>query len=302
MFLLALPVGALAATSLGMARLMQDRELAAMRMAAVPLFRLALPAATFGLLLAGASFLTREYLVPAAGLAGERFRWQSLRAYSLSLPLIAENAAFTDRADRYFWVGHVDLNRNLLERVMCVETYPGTTWPRRVWAAESATSRGPVWTLSNVHLYHYRADGSLSRLESLPTATLDLTEAIQEYLVATRSSWEQPLHELRRQSAALARGGVEGARLMILDLHMAYALPLACLVLAPLGAALTVRYSGGGQLGAALLCIAVVFLYNGTMNWLRAFGVQGMLPPVLAAWGPNLLFGCVTAFYLARTG
>lgn len=300
MALLALPVGTLAAASLGMARLMRDRELVAMRMAAITVRRLAVPAALFGLLMAGASFVTREFLVPAAAAASQRFRWQSLRARSLRLPLVADNAAFTDRADRYFWVGHADLNRNLLERVICVETYPGTTWPRRVLVAESATSRGAVWTLRQVHVYRYRPDGSLLSLEAPPTATVDLTEAIQEYLVATRSPWEQPISELRRQAQALTRGGVEQGRLVALDLHMAYALPLACLLLAPLGAALTVRYSGGGQLGAALLCIAVVFLYNGTMNWLRAFGVAGILPAVPAAWGPNVLFGAATVVSLWR--
>ncbi len=300
MALLALPVATLAAASLGIARLMRDRELVAMRMAAITVRRLALPAAFFGLLMAGASFVTREFLVPKAAEASRRFRWHSLRAQSFHLPLVADNAAFTDRADRYFWVGHVDLNRNLLERVMCVETYPGTTWPRRVLVAESATSRGPLWMLRQVHIYRYRPDGSLLSLEAQPTAKLDLTEAIQEYLVATRSPWEQPVSELRRQSQALTRGGLEQARVVALDLHMAYALPLACLLLAPLGAALTVRYSGGGQLGAALLCIAVVFLYNGTMNWLRAFAVAGILPPVPAAWGANILFGVATLLSLWR--
>jgi lipopolysaccharide export system permease protein len=300
MSLLALPVGTLAATCLGLSTLMRERELVAMRMAGVTFRRIAVPAALFGLMMGSASFVAREYLVPLAAQASQRFRWRSLRAHSFNLPLITDNAAFTDRADRYFWVGHVDLNRNLLDRVLCVETYPGTTWPRRALVAESATSRGPVWTLRQVHVYSYRLDGSLRGVEATPTATLDLSEAIQDYLVATRSPWEQPVSELRKKSQALTRGGVEEGRLVALDLHMAYALPLACLLLAPLGAALTVRYSRGGQLGAALLCIAVVFLYNGTMNWLRAFGVAGVLPPVIAAWGPNIVFGLATLVSLWR--
>jgi len=301
MALLALPVGVLAATSLGLSRLIQDGEIVAMRMAGITFRRLALPAIAFGLLVAFCSYATREWLVPAAAEASMRFRWRSLRAHSFNLPLITDNAAFTDRADRYFWVGHVDLNRNLLERVLCLETYPGTTWPATAMVAKSATSRGPVWTLRDVHVYRYRPDGSLHSVEARPTATVDLTEAIQEYLVTIRSPRDASPTELRRQSQALARGGLEQARLLALDLHLAYALPLACVILAPLGAGLALRYSGGGQLAAALLCIAVVFLYNGTMNWLRAFGAAGTLPPLPAAWGTNVVFGLAALWFLIRT-
>jgi lipopolysaccharide export system permease protein len=86
------------------------------------------------------------------------------------------------------------------------------------------------------------------------------------------------------------------------EIHKKLALAVACLVFVLLGAPIALRFPRGG-VGLVIGVSIVVFgLYYVALIGGQALGVRGHVPPALAMWGANLLFGGVGLVLLARMG
>jgi lipopolysaccharide export LptBFGC system permease protein LptF len=87
-------------------------------------------------------------------------------------------------------------------------------------------------------------------------------------------------------------------------LYYRYAQPFICLIIillaAPLGIVLNRRGTSGGVAIAIFLCAGMIFC----STVFPTLGESGHLPPFLAAWATNLLFGLIALvlFYRRITG
>ncbi|QEC53308.1 lipopolysaccharide export system permease protein [Anseongella ginsenosidimutans] len=83
------------------------------------------------------------------------------------------------------------------------------------------------------------------------------------------------------------------------EYHRRFASPFTVFILVLIGVSLSSRKSRGG-VGASLgLGIGLSFLYVLFMQFASVFSIQGNVPPVVAAWLPNVIFGSI-AYYLYR--
>ncbi len=83
------------------------------------------------------------------------------------------------------------------------------------------------------------------------------------------------------------------------DLHGKFALPVASLIVCLIGAGITVgKINRRGLSVDIALGIVVIFLYWISHSFCMSLGYGGMLPPVIAAWMSNFIFGCFAIFYL----
>ena len=97
----------------------------------------------------------------------------------------------------------------------------------------------------------------------------------------------------------------DAGRLMSLygvEIHKKLALAVACFVFVLLGAPIALRFPRGG-VGLVIGVSIVVFgLYYVALIGGQALGVRGFVPPAVAMWGANLLFGGIGIILLARMG
>ncbi len=101
---------------------------------------------------------------------------------------------------------------------------------------------------------------------------------------------EMTIAELRAKIAENTKTG-SASVLELFTIQQKFAFPAACVVLALIGLALGVTNRTDGTLGAFVIGIAVVMIYY-TLLWSsRALAVGGRLPPSLAPWIANILFG-----------
>ncbi len=99
-----------------------------------------------------------------------------------------------------------------------------------------------------------------------------------------------PLLELRKEVERLRAMGVR-AGLEATTYHRRFAEPASALVFALFATGLAF-YLLGGSRSLGLVGVAVLtFFYYATWSVGRIMGEQNALNPVLAAWGPNLLYG-----------
>jgi lipopolysaccharide export LptBFGC system permease protein LptF len=81
-------------------------------------------------------------------------------------------------------------------------------------------------------------------------------------------------------------------------LHRKFAFPLVTLVMTLIAVPFAVTTGKRGALYGIGLGIALALVYWTAISVFAALGASGVLPPALAAWAPNLLFGATAAFLL----
>ncbi|HET7040104.1 MAG TPA: LptF/LptG family permease [Gemmatimonadales bacterium] len=126
-----------------------------------------------------------------------------------------------------------------------------------------------------------------------------LVETPAGLLVEPKDPREMRYAELGRYINDLERSGGDGRKLRVRR-ALKIAIPFTCIVIALFGAPLAVtapRSSGAMGVGISLVT-TVVFLMLIQLS--EAIGAGGLLPPLVAAWLPNLVFGAAGVGLLVR--
>ena len=82
--------------------------------------------------------------------------------------------------------------------------------------------------------------------------------------------------------------------------HYRIALPFACLIMVLLAAPLAIQFSRRASASGIFLAIALSCFMLLINTIILSFGESGHMPPMLAAWLPNLIFGGIGAYLLHR--
>ena len=110
-----------------------------------------------------------------------------------------------------------------------------------------------------------------------------------------KSPEEMTIREFRRFIARLREWGASGKQIRKWEtqMYMKWAVPFACLVMALFGVGFGVtRERSPSSLGLGLSVFFSLVYYVLLVVSVRV-GQAGWLPPILAAWSPNLLFALV---------
>jgi lipopolysaccharide export LptBFGC system permease protein LptF len=84
----------------------------------------------------------------------------------------------------------------------------------------------------------------------------------------------------------------------VTHLHYRVALPWTCLIVVFIAAPLAIGFTRGGVLSNVAAAIGLVFANNFLMHFFLALGEGNRIPPVIAAWTPNVLFAIVGGLLL----
>jgi len=93
-----------------------------------------------------------------------------------------------------------------------------------------------------------------------------------------------------------------GARVenYLVDLHLKLAFPLICLIVVMIGGSMVTRLRMQSAALGFGLAVAISFLYYGIMRAGQALGHNGALPPYVAAWSADVVFGSAGFWMMAR--
>ena len=128
-----------------------------------------------------------------------------------------------------------------------------------------------------------------------------LTESPKRLIAEARRPDEMTSRELRRYVRALKLSG-RTSRLaeFYVALHYRYAYPFTSLMVVWIGLPLGMRVSRSGALRSVGTALALVVAFFFITQLTLGFGRTGHLPPVIAAWLTNIIFGVVGAVMLFR--
>ena len=288
------PMAVLAGGLVGLGLLARQQEFVALRSCGVSVFQMALPLVAAGALISVGMLAWSEQVVPRAAR-----KWHDVD--NLEIRKRGSGSVFTGREIWYhgragfYDIGRVQPRRHLLQAITIYQLGDDFR-PVRIITAPSARWTGVGWELESPRTREFGPNGPEDR-DGLPDG-FALPETLEDFQVGYVEPEEYSYRQLRQQIDLLRVKGVDASESWV-DLHLKLALPAASLVMVLLAVPLAARGTRATSLPAAVaLGFGVGFGYYILLGFARALGQSHTLPPLLAAWTPNLVFAGVGAYFL----
>ncbi len=105
--------------------------------------------------------------------------------------------------------------------------------------------------------------------------------------------------ELKAKIEKMKKNG-EDTTSQEVQLHKRYAIPFACIVFGLIGVPLGIQPRRSGRSHGFVFGILVILAYYMSLTGAEQFALKKSIPPLLAGWAPNLLFGCLGVYLLVK--
>ncbi len=283
---LTLPLAVLFATLLALGRLAKDNELTIMRMAGLSLSRMIAPLLVLGVIVSGITYFANEKVVPEMNHKEANLIRRII--FQDAPPSVEEQVFFRDPEDRFFYIGRVDSQRKELQEIMIYETKAGS-FPRLITAATGEYGDNK-WRLQNGTVQELDDQGFVKGQVRFQEMELPLTGRPERFFGQQKTTNEMSRQELGEHIDLFQKSGLQ-VNDFVVDYHLKLALPWASFVFVLLGAPLCFYFGRGGRMFGVVLSLIIMFLYYVATSIARSLGANGLLPPLLAAWLGNLVFG-----------
>ena len=294
---LSIPMGALLGTLLAVGRLNSDLEIIALRACGISLYRVLLPFVVMGVFLSGVTFLGTERLIPAANSAlkelkqgvlsgrsgdvkGQRISWPIVEGGQLRWQLFA---------------GEVD--GTSLKDVKLFYFDPEPEGYNDFWVhAQRADWEGERWVFYNMKMVKLQeaSEGDERVIFEAKRHELPDFQITPESLsVRNKDANDLTALQVRKLIGELRASGTPAADKAVLDLktnyYFKFAIPFTPLFFILIAVPLAIRPQRSTSVLGMGLALLLVLVYYVLFTVCQKLGAVGVLPPVLAAWSPNVL-------------
>jgi lipopolysaccharide export system permease protein len=284
------PVALLLATFMALGQLNKFGELTAMRTAGLSLQRILAPVFAVAALGAVVALLLGEFVVPQANRERDRIYTVQIQDLRREEPTERADVVYLGSGGRKFYIRLYDSVARRMQDVLLQE-FKGNDLVRRI-DARSATWREGRWVFESGFLRTFDDRGVEHAVSFDSMAVEGITERPEDFAKKTPSPDAMSYSELR---AFVERLRASGARVenYLVDLHLKLAFPLVNFIVVLIGASIATRPRMQGAALGFGLSVLIAFLYFAFMRTGQALGHNGALPPYLAAWLGDLVFGVV---------
>ncbi len=281
------PVAVLLASVLALGSLARNNEILAMKMGHVSTLRIALPCIGVGLAASLASWGTVEYVAPGASERAINIERTQVRHLPAHRTTRESDIWYRAKGDRFVHISLIEARSGLIRGMSIFDLTPDFDLVRRVDAREAAWN-GSGWKVRSG--YQLDLDHARLRVKPFREMITPLAEGPEEFARVARSPEEMSYAQLRQYIQRLVSSGVSATRYRV-DLYAKVSTALVSLVMALIGVSFGLRTGKAGVVVWVGACIPMGFLYYMLFSLGVSFGRGGVLPPLLAAWLPNLVFG-----------
>ena len=291
-----LPVALLLATFLSLGQLNKFGELTAMRAVGRSLLQILLPVLMVAALASLGALALGEEVVPSAN--RERDRIYDEQIQKLRPNDVSERADVTylGSGGRVFYMRLYLVSERRMHEVS-VQEFRGGQLARRIDAAE-ATWDGKQWIFSAGYLRTFQ-EGKETVEPFQRTVFEGIRERPEDFAKESRRPGEMSYPELRAYVEKLRASGSRVSNYLV-DLHLKLAFPLVNFIVVLIGAAVATRLRMQSAALGFGLSVSIAFIYYAFMRAGQALGHNGALPPYLAAWLGDLVFGVVGVIMMAQ--
>lgn len=290
------PYAFLVAALVTMAGMVKSSESTALLAHGISLHR---SAASLYLLAAGVGgllLLFAERIVPSSAAEAGRLRETILGRPPR--PILGGSQWLRGENGRFFTAADVDPERRTVAALTLVTIDPRSfRLGSRIDAARARWMPGRGFVIDEGWIRRYGSEGETLRGRLEPGYLVEAPEAEGVLLAGRLDPDVMTNAELARFIETRRRAGANVSRLET-DLHHRFALGPASLLLTLLGLPYAFKFGKRGAVAGIGIAILIGLAFMAFASITIRLGSTGSLSPVLAAWGPNVLFGLWAAWGL----
>ena len=293
------PQAVLLATVITLSSLAQKNELTAMKASGVSLAQITSPILIASGVLALLLILSNEFITPVTS-AKMNYIYDVKVRLKAEIGQIEKTNIWLRSTNGSIWnIAKYDPGRSLMRNVSLFTYDEKELLITRRVDAMKVLWNGRNWEFMDGYVRTFKTNGvSSARYFSLEIFSVPETPA--DFNKGEKKSEEMGIREMFRSIQEQRAEGVDTATLLV-DLHQKISYPFICVVLALIGIPLSLRTSRhGGVLFSATVSLGFGFVFSFFYAMGISLGHGGTFNPILASWGPNLLFIFI-GFYLILT-
>jgi LPS export ABC transporter permease LptG len=296
------PIAALVAVMITFGLLQKTSQLVALKASGQSIYRIAAPVLLISILLSAFVFFNQDYILPFTNRRQNNLRYLIRKGQEPPQTFFQTTNQWIFGLDsRIFNYAYFDLNSNTFLRLNIIDlAREPFAIKRRLYARKAHWDRQTrEWVLESGWERQFAGD-RLTGYETFAQRRIRLAEEAEYFRKDSRGSSSLTLAELRRKISDLSQMGFDVLDLRI-SLQTKFAFPLACLVMVIVGLPFSFTVGKRGALYGITIGIAIGLAYWGSLGLFEQMGRYEILPPAMAAWGPNLLFGAGGLYLLLKT-
>jgi len=295
------PLATLVGTLVTLSVLAKNNEVVAFKASGISVYRLVLPLLLAGGLIAGGIFLLDDTYLPYANQRQDALR-----------DIIKGRPAQTYREPAHQWIfGEgariynyqlFDPDQKLFGGLNVFELDPKTFQMRRRVFAERAVwdANQQAWVLTGGWVRDFDEGGRVTRYEPFTATSLpELTEPPSYFTREVRQYYQMNWRQLGQYISSLRHAGFETARLSV-QWQKKFAFPLIAAIIIFLSAPFAFLTGTRGAVGGVAVAVGIGIVYWAISALFESLGSVGQLPPVLAGWAPDAIFGFLGAYFFLR--
>ena len=267
----------------------RHNETTAFKAAGISLSRVALPLLLLGLATGVGLFLLDDYVTQRAERSKQRLE-DVIKGRKVARSYRATDRPFVFLPDGRTLVNFLefDPDSNTLVRPS-VYVFDARFNLRERFMARRATFTGGHWVAEDTWSRTFMADATPEFVRHKAPVDLPLPVRPDYFGREYRRPQQMSFTELRDYIATLRAAGYRVDRLTV-QLHQKLAYPLGLVLLAWLSLPLAFRGGRRGAVGGIALALILGVAYFGLMAFVIRLGEASLVPPVLAAWTPAVVF------------
>jgi len=293
------PVAVLVAVLITFGVMARYNEITAMKAAGLSIYRIVFPALALSALICFGMFEVAEYLLPPLN-----------KRANQDHNVIKGRPPQSSSSNEHRWILGSDgriYNFDYLQRGDALGGVPTSLYGLSIYDVDPAR-----WQLRD-RLYAARAvwNSVGYNLERGWRWTFLPRPAFREFAEARTRDIEGPSYfareeresetmsfaELRTHIVTLEKLGLDVTRLRV-ELHRKIAYPMVSLIMAMIAIPFAFVVARRGALYGVAASVVIAIVYWAMIGIFSALGDNARLPPLLAAWAPNILFGTTALYFL----
>jgi len=294
------PLAALVAVLVTLGIMTKNNELVAFKAGGISLYRISLPLLLAGLLLTGALIGLDDTYLPYANQRQDALRNQIKGRPAQTYYQPRRQWIFGQHAKVYNYE-FFDPDQQLFGNLNVFELDPATfDIKRRVFASRAHwDNQQGVWILESGWVRDFDR-GHVTRYEPfLANALKELNEPPSYFNREVRQSYQMTWWELRQYIGDLRQAGFDVARLSV-QLQKKLSFPLIAPIIILLAIPFSILVGTRGAIGGLATGVAIAIVYWAASALTEAMGSVGQLPPLLAGWAPDTIFGFLGLYFFLK--
>ncbi len=296
---LMLPLSILVATLVNFSLLTKTNQVTAIKAAGISLYRISLPVLVAAAMLSAGMFILGDQYLPETNQRQDALR-NEIKGRPAQTYFRPDRQWIYGQSGRIYNYRFFDPDHNVFASLSVFDFDPQFRMTRRIFAARAFWEPHiHEWILEDGWVRRLRGNLVTEYKPFSVAAFPSLTERPSYFKKDVRPSEQMSAIELRRYIESLRQSGFDVVRLSV-QFYRKFSYPLIAFVVALIGIPFSFSAGRKGALSGIAVSLVIAILYWSTSSLFEAMGNLSQLPPVIAAWSPDILFGLGGVYLLMR--